>query len=62
MVSDFKKDKKVDLLTDIDMLLIVKKVQKEEYVTLNVDMQRLTKNTGKIMMKIKNRHIFHIEM
>ena len=30
---------KLDLLTDIDMLLMVKNIQEEGYVTLFIDMQ-----------------------
>ena len=36
---------RLDLLTDIDMLLMVKKVSEEEYVTLFIDMQKLITNT-----------------
>ena len=52
---------KVDLSTDIDMLLMVEKILREEYVFLFIVMQHLLKNTWKIMIKIKN-HIFNIEM
>ena len=58
-----KKSKvKLDLLTDIDLLLMVEKVLEEECVTLFTDMQKLITNTWKIMMKIKNRHILNIGM
>ena len=53
---------KLDLLTDDDMLLMVKKVLEEEYVTLFIHIQKLTINTSKIMIKIKNHHIFSIGM
>ena len=36
---------KLDLLTDIDMLLMVENVLEEEYVTLFIDMQKLITNT-----------------
>ena len=34
----------LDLLTDIDMLLMIEKVLQEEYITLFVDMQKLITN------------------
>ena len=44
MASSFKKAKvKFVLLIDIDMLLMVEKVLKEEYVILFIDMQKLIK-------------------
>ena len=46
MASSFKKAKvKLDLSTDINMLLTVKKKFEEEYVTAFVDMQKLITNT-----------------
>ena len=61
--ASLKKSKvKLDLLTDIDLLLMVEKVLEEECVTLFTDMQKLITNTWKIMMKIKNRHILNIGM
>ena len=36
---------KLDLLTDIDMLLTVEKASEEKYVTLVIDMRKLIKNT-----------------
>ena len=36
--------------------------EKELYVTLKIDIQKLIRNTWNFMMKIKNRHIFNIEM
>ena len=36
---------KLDLLTDIDMLLMVEKVSEEAYVTLFIDIQKLITNT-----------------
>ena len=53
---------KLDLLTDIDMLLMVEKVSEEEYATLFINMQNLITSTSKIMIKIKNRHIFNVGM
>ena len=61
--ADLKKAKiKLNLLTDIDMLLMVEKLLEEEYFTLFLDMQKVITNTLKIMMKIKNRRIFNIGM
>ena len=54
MASSLKKDQ--------SMLLMVEKGSEEEYVTLFIDMQKLVTNTGKIMIKIKNRHILNIGM
>ena len=46
MASSFKKTKvKLDRLNDADMLLMVKKVLVEEYVTLFTNMQKLILNT-----------------
>ena len=51
---------RLDLLTDIGMLLMVeKKLLKEEYVTLFINIQKLITN---IMIKIKNCHILNIGM
>ena len=36
---------KLDLLTDINMLLMVEKVSEEEYACLLIDMQKLIANT-----------------
>ena len=53
MASSFKKTKvKLDLLTDIDMLLMVEKVLEEKYMTLFIDMQKVITKTLKIMIKI----------
>ena len=42
----FKNTKvKLDLLTDIDMLLMVKKILEKEHVILFIDIQNLKKNT-----------------
>ena len=55
MASSFKKAKvKLDLSTDINMLLTVKKKFEEEYVTVFVDMQKLITNTWKTVIKRKN--------
>ena len=51
---------RLDLLTDFDMLLMIGNVQEEECVTLFINMQNLITNTWKIMIKIKNGHIFNI--
>ena len=46
MASSFKKTKvKLDRVNDSDMLLMVKKVLVEEYVTLFTNMQKLIINT-----------------
>ena len=61
--APLKKTKvKLDLLTDIDLILGKKKVYEEEYVTLFIDMKKLITNTWKIMIKIKNCHVFNIGM
>ena len=45
MASSFKKNKvKLDLLTDIDISLMVQKGIREEYVTLFIDVQKLITN------------------
>ena len=41
---------KLDLLTDIDLLLMVEKGIRGEIVTLFIDMQTLITNTWKIMI------------
>ena len=51
--------KKLDLLTDIDMLLTV---EKGKYVTQFIDMQKVIINIWKTMLKIKNLHMLNIEM
>ena len=51
---------KLDILTDTDMLLMVQKLLEEEYVTLFIDMQKLITGAWKIMIEIKNCHIFNI--
>ena len=56
MGKNLKKTKvKLDLITiDIDMTLITEIGVREEYVTLLIIMEKLIKNTGKIMIEIKN--------
>ena len=47
----------LELLTDVDMLLMVEKKLEEEYVNmlfLLIDMQKLITSTWKIMLKIRN--------
>ena len=53
---------KLDLLTDNDMLLIAEKGISRGIISLFIDMQKLITNTWKIMIKIKNYHIFNIEL
>ena len=53
---------KLELLTDIDMLLMVEKALEEEYVMQFISMQKLITNIRKIMIKIKNHHIFNTGM
>ena len=63
MASSFKKTRvKLDLLTDIDMLLMVEKDIRGGIVTLFINMQKLITNTRKIVIKIKSSHMFNIEM
>ena len=50
---------KLDLWTNIDILLIVEKGIRGG-ITLFIDMQKLITNTWKAMRKMKNRHIFNI--
>ena len=47
---------KLDLLTDISILLMIEKGD----VTLFIDMQKLITIIWMIMIRIKNRHIFNI--
>ena len=57
----FKKTKaKLDLLIDINMLLMIKKITDEEYFTLFINMQKLITTIWNIAIKIKNYHIFNI--
>ena len=45
MASSFKKTKvKLELLTDIDVLLMVKKELEEEYIMQFIDMEKLITN------------------
>ena len=53
---------KLELLTDIDMLLMVEKaIRGGIFHTINQYAKLLT-NTWKIIIKIENRHIFNIGM
>ena len=52
---------KLDLLIDIEMLLMVEKCIRGR-ICHSIDMQKPITNTRKIMIEIKNRHIFNIEM
>ena len=46
MASSFKTTEvKIDLLINIDMLLMIKKVLEEKYVTLFINMQKQTTET-----------------
>ena len=51
--SSFKKDWSKMILTDIDMLLMIKRVSKKQYVTLLIDIQQLIINIWKNMIKKK---------
>ena len=63
LASSFKKTKvKLELLTDIDMLLMVKKELEDEYIMQFIDMEKLITNIWKIMIKVKNHHILNIAM
>ena len=63
LASSFKKTKvKLELLTDIDMLLMVGKELQADYVILLIDMQKLIINISRIMIKIKNLYILNISM
>ena len=54
---------KLGLLTDIDLLLMVQKRIRGGIATLFVNMQKIMKDyIWKIMIKVKNRHIFNIGM
>ena len=53
---------KRDLLTHIDMLLMVEKLEGEKYVTPLINMQKLITNTWKIMIKTGNRYSFSTGM
>ena len=53
---------KLELLTDINMLLMVKKKLKEEYVMLFINMVKLITNIWKTIIKIKNHYILNTRM
>ena len=61
--ATFKKTKgELDLLTDIDMLLMVKKRIRGWICHSIYRYAKANNNTWKTMIKIKNRHIFDIRM
>ena len=43
--ASLKNPKKIDLLTDIDVLLMVEKVSGVEFVAIRIDMFKLSKST-----------------
>ena len=51
---------KVDLLTNIDMFLMIKKVSEVDCFMLFIDMQKLITSTLKFMIKIKNNCILRL--
>ena len=60
--SGLKKIKvKLDLLAIIDKLLMIVKGIREG-ICHSIDIQKVIKNTWKIIIKIKNCHIFDIKM
>ena len=63
MVSSFKKTEvKLDLLTDIGILLMVEKgIKKGKYHVINRHVKLIT-NIWQILIRMKNRHILNIGM
>ena len=63
MVSSFKKPEvKLDLLTDIGILLMVEKgIKKGKYHVINRHVKLIT-NIWQILIRMKNRHILNIGM
>ena len=55
-----KTEVKLELLTDIDMPLMVKKELDKQYVMQFINMLKIITNIRKIMIKIKNHHILNI--
>ena len=52
--ATLKKTKvKLYLITDFDILLIIKKASEAEYVMLSINMRKLIINSWKILIKIK---------
>ena len=63
MASSLKKTNlKLDLFTDMGILLMIKKVSEVEYVMLFINIQKMITNILKVMMKINNHYILSIEM
>ena len=52
---------KLNVLTNIDMLLMVEKSDRGGIIMLFVDIWKLIKNTWKIMIRLKNHHILSID-
>ena len=53
---------KLELLTDVNMLLMVEKIIRGGYVMQYIDLQKQIINTKKTIIKIKIRHILCIYM
>ena len=59
--SAFKKTNvELQLLDNIGLMLVIKKVSVVKYLMLFMKMQKLIKNTRKTMINIKDRHILFI--
>ena len=57
-----KTEVKLELLSDIDMLIMVEKGIRGEMCNEFIDMQKLIINIWKIMIEIKNHHMQNIGM
>ena len=53
---------KLELLSDINMLLMAEKELEEEYVMQFINMQKLITHIWIMMIKVKNDHILNIGM